>query len=69
MQNYDIQRSPIVAKLMKIYDEDFFFHQEKIIDTVIDDVVVDDEMKPKNKNQDAALMPPGHLTRNMEPPN
>ena len=38
MQNYDIQRSPIVAKLMKIYDEDFFLHQEKIIDTVIDDI-------------------------------
>ena len=72
MQHFDIQRSPIVAKLMKIYDENFCFNQDEIIDTVIDvDDVDDDDVddEPKKKNQDAALMPPSHLTRNMESPN
>lgn len=55
MENSDIQRSPIVAKLMQIYD---YSAKNNI---VASDVV-------SKKNQDAALMPPEHITRNMEPP-
>ena len=83
MQYYDIQRSPIVAKLMKIYDEgtdkDTVDTSDAIdtidtIDTIdaidaIDDTIVVDDSSSKSRSRDAALMPPQHLTRGMEPPN